>query len=242
MSYQIYFSLSSGLATPLRVPKGIKASWVQHVEEVEKALGLTRVKYLDNPVHWDSFKRDFSKLDDKLVCETVAAHNDWVRECYEQLEHWSKHPFKVGRGHQAAGVDRAWPIGWEAEDLTPKDAEEFWHGFEMLTVVPEKWTREYFVGRMEHLYEVMRGRPSEGVSLDAKALTPKQAAGVIRLFDTYLDGHDCRLDAPKWCDYLASSYDGGYDWCGKCGAVTPDDGARCGKRKCPLRAERGDEA
>ena len=93
---------------------------------------------------------------------------------------------------------------------------------------------------MEHLYEVMRGRKSEGVTFGEKALTTKQAAAVINIFSPYLDHDDRRLDVPNGYDYLASSYDGGYDWCEKCGAMRPEDADACRKRKCPIRAERGE--
>ena len=213
---------------------------LEHVEEIEKTLGLTREKYLENPVHWDSFKRDFTKIDDEILCKAVEEHNAWVRDCYKKIAHWAEHPFEIGKGHQAKGLDAAYPIGWESETLTPDDAKEFWHGFEMLVVPSAKWTSEYYVARMESLYEVMRGRESEGVSFDEKPLTPKQAAAVIRIFDQYLDDHDMRLDVPNGHDYLASSYDGGYEWCEKCGAVSPDDANSCSKKKCPIRAERGE--
>lgn len=239
MSFHVFFSFSSGLSSPLSVPKGTKQSYIEHVERVENTLGLKRTKYKNNPQNWCGFKRDLSKIDDNVLCETVLAHNDWVRDCYDNFGFWSKHPFTVGKGHQDAGPNRAYPIGLEAEQITPEDAQLFWHGFETLDVPVEKWTREYYVNRMEHLYEVMRGRDSEGVSFDVKPLTEKQAAAVVRIFCQYLDAHDMRLDVPRDRDYLASSHDGGYDWCEKCcRAVHPDDTGHCTKKKCPLREER----
>jgi hypothetical protein len=122
--------------------------------------------------------------------------------------------------------------------MTPNDAQEFWFGFQELEVAPARWTLDFYRNRMEHLYEVMRGKENEGVSFDVKALTPKQAAQVINLFSTYLDSHDLRLDVPKDRDYLASSYDGGYTWCDKCFAAIAEDGrGECRRRKCPLRDE-----
>ena len=239
MSFHAFFSFSSGLSAPLSVPKGTKQSYIEHIQHVEKTLGLKRTKYKDHPIHWDRFKRDISKVDDKVLCEAVQEHNAWVRKCYENFRFWSKHPFTVGKGHQDKGPNRAYPIGWESEQVTPEDAQLFWHGFEMLDVPVDKWTREYYVNRMELLYEVMRGRDSEGVSFDEKPLTEKQAAAVIRIFDQYLDAHDTRLDVPRGRDYLASSSDGGYDWCEKCCcAVHPDDIGDCTKKKCPLLEER----
>jgi len=73
------------------------------------------------------------------------------------------------------------------------------------------------------------------VTFDEKPLTERQAAQVINLFSVFLDAHDCRLDVPKGYDYLASSYNGGYIWCEKCGAVTGDHMANCRKRGCPKK-------
>jgi len=221
MSFPVFFMFSSGLAKPLCVPKGTKQAIMEHVEKVEKVLGLKRVKYEDNPTHWDSFKRDFSKINNDVLCSTVIRHNNWVRAYYDNFGEWAAHP-----------------VTENAEQITPEDAQLFWHGFETLDVPPEKWSKDYYRARMEHLYEVMRGRESEGVSFDEKPLTPKQAAAVVRLFEEYLDPGDLRLDVPKDRDYLASSYDGGYEWCEKCGAITPEDADVCAKKKCPLRAER----
>lgn len=238
MSYHVFFTFAAGLSKTLSVPKGTKKSYLEHVERVEKTLGLARVRYQDNPVHWDDFKRDFSKIDDELLCQTVLKHNAWVRQSYADFTFWSEHPFTVGKGHQDQFPNTAFPAGWEAEQITPDDAKLFWHGFEMLEVPVDRWTREYYVSRMEHLYEVMRGREHEGVSFDAKRLNEKQAAAVIRLFAEYLDAHDMQLDVPRHHDYLASSYDGGYEWCDNCGcAVHPDDIGSCKKKKCPLREE-----
>jgi hypothetical protein len=112
-------------------------------------------------------------------------------------------------------------------------------------VPTERWTAEYYKERMDCLYAVMRGRETEGVSLDVKALTVKQAAAVARLFAEFLDPGDNRLDVPHGHDYLASSYDGGYYWCagedakpsGCYRAVHPDDIGDCRRRKCPLKEE-----
>jgi hypothetical protein len=90
---------------------------------------------------------------------------------------------------------------------------------------------------MEHLYEVMRGRESNGVTFDVKPLTEKQAAQVINLFSEFLDPDDLRLNVPDGRDYLASSADGGYEWCDKCFKPIAEDDTSCRRRKCPLREE-----
>ena len=241
MSYRTFFLFAAGLAKPIHVPKDTKAGLLEHVEEVEKALGLKRVTFNDNPVHWDHWHGEIGReATDEVLCETVDKHNAWVRETHGNFAHWSEHPFTLGKGHQAEHlIDRAYPIGWPAETLAPDDAKAFWHGFEMLSVSPERWTEDYYRTRMETLYEVMRGRETEGISFDdVKPLTPKQAAAVINLFSEFLDSGDLRLDVPNRYDHLASSSDGGYEWCEECGPVHPDDVNLCRKRKCPLRAAR----
>jgi hypothetical protein len=229
MSYSVFFMFSSGLKQRLRVPAGTKKAIIEHVEEVEKILGLKRTQYENNPIHWDGFDSQFANgfpgVDDELLCKTVSNHNAWVRGIYRDFGEWSKTPFKSSRGHKG-------------EWITPKDAEKFWHGFRTLGVGSSRWTGDYYTERMESLYEVMRGRESEGCTFDAKPLTEKQAAAVINIFSPFLDHDDRRLDVPNGYDYLASSYDGGYDWCEKCGPVHPDDVDGCRKRKCPIRAER----
>lgn len=220
MSFHVFFGFSIGLSKTLRVPKGTTAQAISHIEEVERALGLKRSKYKDNPVHWDHWDRQyragFPKVDDKVLCETVEEHNSWVRRFYSQIDKWAKDP---------AG---------DGEELTPEIASTFWHGLQMLTVKPDRWTNEYYRARMDELYEVMRGREAAGMTFDAKALTEKQAAAVIRIFDQYLDKDDLRLDVPDGRDYLASSYDGGYAWCDKCFKPKDPDDYGCGKKNCPL--------
>jgi hypothetical protein len=223
MSYHVFFSFSSGLAKTMRAPKGTRAAIWQHVEEVEKALNLKREKYKDNPVRWSSWERDWSKIGNEKLCEIIADHNDWVQEMYAKFAEWCAKSVSGG------------------ESITPKQSTEFWFGFERFKVPPSRWSEGYYRAQMERCYEVMRGRPTDGVGFDAKPLTEKQAAAVICLFSEYLDAHDLRLDVPNGYDYLASSYDGGYDWCEKCGPCHPDDWSSCRKRKCPLIAEYGED-
>lgn len=218
MSFHTFFGLTLGLSKPLNAPKGTLESIRAHVREVEAKLGLVADRFEDNPAHW--LRTDFAGVDDEVLCETAEAHNGWVRHLYEQMGEWQREPVEGG------------------ETITEADAQGFWHGLELLDVPAHRWTADYYRDRMEHLYEVMRGRESEGVTFDEKALTPKQAAAVMRLFEQYLDRNDLRLDVPHGHDYLASSYDGGYDWCEGCyKPVCPDDVWKCKKRKCPLRED-----
>lgn len=218
MSYQVFFAFSVGLAQVVTAPKGTLALIIAHVEEVEATLGLEREQYKDNPVHWKWNGWPDEDLDDKVLCEGVEAHNRWVRWLYDRLAEWEKEPVENG------------------EEITPEDAKTFWHGLQTLTVPTRRWTGDYYRARMECLYEVMRGRPDEGISFDAAKLSPKQAGAVIRLFESFLDPQDLRLEVPKGCDHLASSYHGEYDWCERCGAVLPEYAENCHKRACPVQA------
>jgi hypothetical protein len=218
MSYKIFFMFSEGLSAPLNVPPGTHASIMHHVQHIESVLGLETEQYLDNPPNWKSTVPK-EGVTDEVFCREAEEHNHWVQNLYTWFSDWSENPVSNG------------------EIITPEDAQKFWHALTMITVPPRRWTEDYYRARMETLYEVMRGRTTEGISFDEKALTPKQAAAVIRLFEPYLDSHDLRLDVPKGCDYLASSSDGGYVYCDKCGPVTEDHLRECKKRGCPVREE-----
>lgn len=216
--YQTFFSLSRGIEKPLRVPRGTAERCRAHVASVEKTLGYVPERYRDNPAHWN--KRQALEVTDAVLCDVASRHNRWVRGFYEDLARWSAESCEE-----------------PAEFLTNENIQTFWQGLECIEVPPERWTRDYYVDRMEHLYKVMRGNGSEGVSLGTKALTPKQAAAVVDLFAVFLDRWDCRLDAPKGYDGLKASDDGGYVWCEKCGPRVYEDAQHCRRRECPVRAE-----
>lgn len=218
MSFHVFFGFSQGLSGSLFVPPGTIRAIMEHVSEIETTFGFETTQYLKNPPHWKSTIPS-TEITDEVYCLTADRHNAWVRNLYAKFGEWSKSPVKPG------------------EELTPKKAAKFWHALTMVEVPPERWTEDYYRARMEHLYEVMRGRPNEGVTFEAKPLTEKQAADVINLFSNYLDVGDLRLDVPNGRDYLASSSDGGYDWCEKCGPMVWDDVRSCRQRGCPLLKE-----
>jgi len=218
MSFHVFFDMSVGLNSSLHVPTSTLDEIRAHIAHVEDVFGLEATQYRDNPPHWKS-RTPSKEVTDEVYCEVASEHCAWVRRLYRKFGEWSKTPITDG------------------EELTPEIAKTFWHGLTMIEVPPERWTDDYYRERMEHLYEVMRGRESEGVTFDTKALTEKQAAAVIRIFDQFLDPGDLRLDVPNGYDHLASSSDGGYDWCEKCGPMVWEDVPDCRKRGCPLKKE-----
>jgi len=220
MSYKVYFDLSRGLRTPLHVPTGTLKRIRRHVAKVESTLGYETERYLNNPRYWKTTKPIVS---DKVFCEIAEKHNRFVRCLWDDFCKWSSDP-EMGE-----------------EIISCKAAAKFWHALRFIDVPQERWTADYYRARMESLYEVMRGRESEGVNFDEDPLTERQAAMVILLFSAFLDGHDLRLDVPKDHDRLESSDDGGYVWCDKCGAVDPDDLYDCDDPECPLREEEEEE-
>lgn len=222
MSYRTFFGLAVGLSKPITAPAGTLKSCQDHVAKVEATLGFRVERDENNPAYWIAKPQE--GVSDDLLCRTALEHNDWIRRLYANIQEWHKKP----------------PTGG-TEVITLEDAQTFWHGLEIIHVPTERWTMTYYRDRMEHFYEVMRGRNSEGVSFDTKALTPKQAASVIILFAEFLDHQDIRLDVPNGHDSLRASYDGGYDWCTKCGPVAEEEVENCRKRNCPLRAERDKE-
>ena len=239
MSYHVFFSFSSGLKKPIRVPAGTKEEILKHVAEVERVLMLKVEPVGEGNLksygphcggHWNTWgiQDKWKSIDDELLCKAVEDHNQWVRCIYDEFGYWSQFPYLSRKWKRdvksrrqdlpyfAAGPDERYTKKPNsAEEITPKDAATFWHAFQTLSVPVERWSKDYYRSRMEHLYEVMRGRESDGVSFDAKPLSEKQAAAVVNIFSTYLDSHDLRLDCPKDRDQLKSSYDGGYEWCDK---------------------------
>lgn len=204
----------------MTVPKGTLAAIRAHVAKVEQTLGFEPTQYRDNPRYWKTTTPK-EGVTDEVLCRVAGEHNAWVRQLYADFVTWQQQPPKP-----------------PTELLRVKAARDFWHALRMIDVPPGRWTSDYYRGRMEHLYEVMRGRENEGFRLDARALTPLQAGAVVRLLEGVLDVGDLRLEVPNGHDELRSSVDGGYVWCEKCGAVAEEDELLCRKRKCPLRAER----
>jgi len=221
MSYKVYFDMSTGLSKPVTVPKGTLAKILERVHFTENELGYEIEESPNGHRYWRD-KKPKDGISDEVFCQVASKHNSFVIALYEELERYSEMPAVDG------------------ETLTIEQSEGYWYGLVTIHVPIEKWTEDYYRERMDELYETMRGR-GEAVTFDSKPLTPRQAADVMNIFSQYLDKWDLRLDVPKGHDYLASSNDGGYYWCEKCGAVTEEDAANCTKRKCPIKAEWGEE-
>lgn len=223
MSYRTYFMFSSGLNAPLHAPGGELERIKAHVEAVERTLGLQLVEREGHVTYWDP--KINAELDNETYCRTIREHNDWVQDLYERFAEWSKNPVEGG------------------DTITPEEAKKFWRGLQEIDIPVDRWSEEQYREEMETMYEVLRGRPTRGISFDAKALTVEQAAEVIRLL-SFLDPGDQRLDVCLGDDHLTSGDD--YTWCERCGAVSWDDldhrMLTCPSGSdCPLVQEYGDE-
>jgi len=214
MSFKVFFSLSGGIKKSVRVPKGEKKRIAAAIRRVKDALGFKLIRETYKDMHGKKEKRlrwvDEVREDvpDEVLCQEAEDYNAFIRQFYEDLSNWFKHPIKGG------------------EVLTPKQAEKIWPCLEIINVPIERWTREYFKNRMQAIYETLRGRPSEGMEFDAPPLTTEQASEIFPMFDYLLNeewSDTLRLAVPKGWDSLASSDDGEYEWCEKCGAVDSDD-------------------
>lgn len=223
MSVQVFFAFSLGLNAPITAPRGTLAALRAHVADVEEKLGLEATSFNGNPAHWDLHRANFKDIEDELLCTTALEHNDWVRRLYADISRWAAAPPADG------------------ETITPEEAQTFWRGLQQISVPVERWTRDFYRSRMEHAFEVMRGREDEGVTWRGRKLTAEQAGAVIWLFGMWLDHDDIRLEVPRGHDHLASSYNGEYEWCERCGAVTYEDGGDCRRKGCPVRARLADE-
>lgn len=244
MSFDVLFSMSTGMAKPIRVPFGTVAYATAQIALTEQTLNIKRTQYLKNPPHWDyhdpEFRNNFPSVTDEVLCDTAHRHNGFVERFYHDLGKWS----------HATRADRLkWKPGWRAtskkrtEVLTLKIGKAIWPGLARIEVPPSRWTADYYKWQMENLYSALRKREYEkdsrqGMHFDArKALTTEQAKDVIILISGWLDPADIRLDVPNGYDHLCRSDQGEYDWCEKCGAVMEGEYANCKKRKCPLKDE-----
>lgn len=256
MSYHVFFSFSTSFSKDQRVAKGtLKRIWGR-IDYTEKVLGLQRTPTYtpegeaQRPGwHWqscgqamlatagpevDRTQPDWHLADrerdsriDKMA-NAVRLHNEEVRTLYKDFVDWQKRKWKKGA----------------SEIITVAQSVEFWGGLVMLDLPRDLWNREHYTDHMEHLHALLTTGSSRGVELDCKPFNAKQAGALIGLFEEEIDqwGFDARFEIPldahlKPYDCIKSSYDGGYDWCSKCGPINSDDfHARC--RVCP-HAKRG---
>jgi hypothetical protein len=214
MKFHTYFAFTNGLTESVHVPLGTLQELRNNFKAVEKALGCTIPEST-----WEKNINPPQPQFDEVLCGSVDRHNKAVIRFY---------------GLVGAKLEQS--VGTEV--ITPEIAATFWKQLKIIELSPKFWSEDYYRDRMEHLYEVLRGRESEGVTTWSNAkLTPTQAANVINLIASYLEPKhsDLRLDVPKGHDYLASSYDGGYEWCDRCkSAIADSDIGDCKNRRCPL--------
>lgn len=256
MSYHVFFSFSTSFSETLRVPKGTLERIWGRIKYTEETLGLARTPTYtpegepQKPGwYWGEREKDMlsragSETDTTLpqwwladrerdariadMANAVRLHNDEVRWLYRDLCEWEKRKWKRG----------------EWEKITAAQSVEFWGGLTILELPWSLWNREHFTDHMEHLHALLTTGESRGTSLDCKPFNRKQAGALLMLFEDAIDqwGFDARFAIPldanlKPYDCIASSYDGGYDWCSKCGPIHTDDfRERC--QICP-HAKRG---
>jgi len=244
------FLFSTGLKNPMLVEEGFLVKAEAHLEWVTDSLGLTVEVRAPSDVHpygsryW--IRSKMADVPDETLCDVAKEHSEWIEDIQRQLTKWNETP----------------PVG-KTETLEPKDCALFWYGFERIQVPHERWTRDYYIWRMQQAYSCMRGNIVEGCTM--ATLSAEQAGSVIWMLSEllHLDPHDTRMEVVKeWVrgkgkpwgrlgrsrlkcmDELQPSggYDGnGYVWCENCGAVDQDDMGEtgCPRRKCPVRVELG---
>ncbi len=205
MSFRVFFDFSTGFKKALYFRSGTFDRVLMQVNDTERKLGIRR-EYYGGYCRWSCFPKFAKEVSDEVYCDTVDRHNDVVRWFYGECE-----------------KAKAWKTKDRPEKIDPYKAQNLFIGLKILSVPPEKWTREYYQRRMDAMYSAMRGSESEGISFDSKPLTVAQARDVIVLFSAYLDKHDIRLEVCRGHDHLTNSYSEGYFWCGKCGAVAYED-------------------
>ncbi len=202
----------------IKVPKGTLASYMAWMASVEEHLKVKRdERSSGGDGRWLDESR-WGEVDNKTFCEWAGRHNDWVRRFYDNFHLWAETP----------------PTG-PTETLTPRKVARFKRIVTSIRVPVGRWSKAYFKARMEHAYEVMRGRENEGTSIGGRPLTVEQAGSVIWLFEGLIMPDELDLAVPKGHDQLCSRDE--YERCDKCGPVYDDDVGACRKRGCPLREE-----
>jgi len=258
MSYHIFFFMSTSLSRELRVPKGTLKLICSQINDTEKILGLQRTPtftpdgekprpgwFWSKPGNdmlaqagpeTDTTIREWyledRKRDGRIskMALAVREHNHFVRTLYSDLSKWAE--------------QKQWKRN-TAEKITVAQSHDFWGGLRTLELPRDIWDRDHFTDHMEHLHELLTTGSSRGTELDCEPFKPQQAAALISLFEDEIDqwGFDMRFAVPldenlNPYDFIASSYDGGYDWCSHCGPIHRDDfHARCAV--CP-RAKTGE--
>lgn len=223
-----YTEVTLGLTrTPSYTPEGKEQSTSWSWRDTEKEMLDTAGPKTDTTLpQWWLQDRERDALIERMA-SAVRLHNDDVRWLYGDLSKWSeKTDWKEGE--------------WEM--ITQAQSIEFWGGLQILDLPKALWTREHFTDHMEHVYELLSSGESRGVSLDCEPLKPDQVSAMLNYLEDELDqwGFDCRFAVPldenlEPYDFIASSYDGGYDWCSHCGPIHTDAFyARC--RVCPCAA------
>jgi hypothetical protein len=205
-SYTTYFTLCAGLKKPAHVPVG----FIEGIEKRAKRISMKLSLKAPSLHGWvSSVERALTEFVPDGILDEISSHNDFVRILHGYLSSEAEQE-KLQRQSQIST-----PLSRVIEE------EEFGGilpYLQIISIPPAAWKEETYRSAMESLYETLRGR-DDGVSLDeGEELTPKQAAFVINIISEWLEpsGSDLRLDVPDGYDYLASSYDGGYDWCDKC--------------------------
>lgn len=213
MSYQTFFNFSDSLLQDLVVPTGTVKRVRDHICKTAEAL---QIKPFDEQAWvWDNN----TAVNDEVLCAAVEEHNRFVMHFHDQLSAWAEKPMSEG------------------ETFTVSESKRLFKFLNTMRVPLERWSEEYFIEQMRVIYEVMRGRSENGITFDAKPLSPEQCDAVLTLFSEFMDKHDVRVAVLKGKDMIGSRYYGEWDWCEKCAASIAVEDRGCAKRGCPVRKE-----
>lgn len=220
MSYQVLFALSSGLMKPLHVTNGKLERIFKHQDWIEGELEVELDEW-KGETRWARSPAG-DHLDDETFCTIASGHNRWVLKLYNDMVVWSEHPVEGG------------------DVITLEDAKRFWRCLRRIDIPMARWTEDHYRREMKVMYEVLRGRPTDGIIPGGTPLTIEQATNVIILF-SFIDPGDQRLDVCEGHDELSHTDE--YCWCEKCGAIHEDEVEHRMKTckhegdECPLRRD-----
>lgn len=244
MPYHIFFGFATGLKETMTVPKGTLAELQRMVAMTEETLELKRKKprkqYAGDHTTWLCSEHELTKTMRRHQRRRKADTITWrdleaiVHEMERGITSWNDYTRKFYGLLSACSEPDGWqkPTPYqshkESEELTPETFKEY-IGFlrQRIEWPREFWSREYWMDYLTHIWKVLGGDESRGIELGCEPLSFEQRKAMLWLIEGEQDqwGYDSRAEQPldendEPCGDLASSYDGGYDYC---------DGPGCGR-------------
>lgn len=205
----IFFAFSEGLKQDIYVSKKT-IEYVMHKVGLQMdTLDISDIAEIPDMSSLERFaEKHFEQghRGDEAICEFASEQCKLVEMAYDMVQKATPEPTTENTAL-----------------LTQGDFKAILPMLKQVDVPIERWSKDYHRERMDEVYEILRGRPTDKVSWEIPPLTEEQAAGVVWLIDVVLgvDRHQNDLAVCKGQDHISDTNE--YHWCEKCGAVDYDD-------------------